>query len=69
MLCEKLDILFACEIRQCVGCCGKVKQTTMLCFKLPIVRIAVAVEDNALVRLYGAADKVGKCAAEILCLF
>ena len=67
--CKQLDILIADEIGQSIGSCAQVEQTAGICFFYPFFGIVVAVEDDALVCLDGAAHEFVERGIEIFGVF
>ena len=65
MLCKELHVLFVGVVRQCVYRGRQVRQAAFCSFRLPGVRIAVAVEDDALVLFDHALDECVECAVKI----
>ena len=58
MALKKPDVLFVKQMCERLGCGFKVQKSARLCLFNPLVIVAVAVEDNAFVRLDCIFDKV-----------
>ena len=70
MLCEHLDILLVKEMRKCVYCRLKLRQTSYLgSFLYPSGIVTVAVEDYSAVLLYCLNEQFLKSLLEVISLF
>ena len=63
--CKKFYVLFVKQMGQCVGCCLKVGKASSLGLGNPVLVVAVAVENNAVVLLNGFSYKVVKCGLKV----
>ena len=70
VLCEHLDILLVKEVRKCIYCRLKLRQTSYLCsFLYPSGIVTVAVEDYSAVLLYCLYEQFLKSLLEVVSLF
>ena len=69
VLFKQLDILFALKARHCIGSGSEVEKPSLFSLCAPLIRIAVAVEDDICVFLDSLFDKVIKRILEVICFF